>query len=84
MDIYCTTCGEPWDVDFVLHEADPEDFVRSDGAIYRCLCCQENRRTLTEETRERLAAIRAIAPLFDDDLDGLAAFLDDVDVIDPK
>ena len=83
MDIRCTNCGEPWDVDHVLHEAEPEDFDRQGGLIRHCPCCEENRRTpLPEKERSRLAAIAAVAPLFGDDLDGLAAFLEDMEVLD--
>ena len=83
MDIRCTNCGEPWDVDHVLHEAEPEDFDRQGGLITRCPCCEENQRTpRPAKERSRLAAIAAVAPLFGDDLDGLAAFLEDVEILD--
>ena len=82
MDLVCTTCGEPWSVDHVLHEADPEDFAREGGLISRCPCCPEHgTAAMSRETRERLKTIAAVAPLFGDDLDGFAAFLEDMDVI---
>ena len=83
MDIRCSSCGEPWDVDHVLHEAEPGEFDRQGGLIRRCPCCKENRRTpLSAKERARLAAIAEVAPLFGDDLDGLAAFLEDMEVLD--
>ena len=38
MDILCTCCGEPWDVDSVLHE-DPQGFTRHGCVITACPHC---------------------------------------------
>jgi hypothetical protein len=84
MDLLCTNCGEPWDVDHVLHEADPEDFTRDGGLITRCPSCEENEKRVTPKQRERLAAVAAVASILGDDVDGLAAFLDDMSYLDPE
>lgn len=76
MDIVCTRCGEPWDVAYVLHE-EPHAFKRQGGLIQRCPACPPVRPQLDEPTRHRLALAAAAAELLGDDLDGLAAVLDD-------
>ena len=35
MDLYCTRCGEPWELDDVLHDAEDGEFRRSGGRILR-------------------------------------------------
>jgi len=77
MDVYCTRCGEPWDIDYVLHE-EPEGFGRCNGVITSCPCCQGKKVDLSPAEKEQLAAIREISKMFGDDLDGLAAELEDL------
>ena len=77
MDLICTCCGEPWDVDHVLHD-EPGGFDRSGGLIRSCPCCHGKEPDgMTEERRSRLSAVAAVAELLGDDVDGLAATLDD-------
>ncbi len=80
MDIICTRCGEPWDVDYVRHE-EPDEFERRGGVITVCPCCRNKPVKLSKETKERLAAVREIAGLLGDDIDGLAATLEDFDLL---
>ena len=76
MDLVCTRCGEPWDMDYVLHE-EPEAFRRRGGRIDRCPCCPKHKPKHSPEERHRLAAIRELANLLGDDVDGLAGTLED-------
>src|SRR5947209_10525611 len=79
MDIICLNCGEPWDVYHIYHDAEPEDFERSGCAIKRCPCCRDNKpEGYTKKYREHVATSAEAAELFSDDLDGFAAFLDDM------
>ena len=77
MDIVCCGCGEPWGLDYVLHE-EPEGFVREGAAIVACPCCGSSDRHLSAEEQERLAAARELGMLFGDDVDGYAAELEDL------
>lgn len=72
----CLTCGEPWDVDYVLHDA-PADFERRGCRITRCPSCASRLPTLTEAYRERLRELAEVATLHGSDVDGFAAFLED-------
>lgn len=76
MDLYCTRCGEPWDMDTLLHD-DPEGFDRKGGRITACPACRGQTVNLSEQEAERLAIIGELADLAGDDLDGLAADLED-------
>ena len=81
MDIPCVNCGEPWDLDYVLHDT-PYAFTRTDGRIDRCPACPVNGRpNLSEEERERLATVAELAEMCGDDLDGFAAELEDFGLI---
>ena len=80
MDVVCTKCGEPWDLDHVLHE-EPENFDRQGALIKSCPCCQGEQVKLSKEEKERLAIIQEIAWIFGDDIDGFAAELEDLGVI---
>ena len=76
MDIYCTRCGEPWDIDYVLHE-EPDGFQRTGSVITSCPACQGRSVALSPKEEERLAIIRELAHVAGDDLDGFAADLED-------
>jgi len=41
MDLHCTRCGEPWDLDYVLHD-EPEEFKFKKGSktIIECPACR--------------------------------------------
>jgi hypothetical protein len=77
MDLVCTTCGEPWDLDYVLHE-EPEAFAREGAAIVSCPCCHERKPKLKKEERAKLEAARELGKLLGDDVDGYAAELEDL------
>jgi hypothetical protein len=77
MDLICTSCGEPWDLDYVLHE-EPEAFEKKGSAIVSCPCCPEKKSKVTEKQRLRLDAARELGELLGDDVDGYAAELEDL------
>ncbi len=77
MDLICLTCGEPWDVDHVLHDA-PADFQRKGCAITRCPACAKRLPTLSKEYRRQLGELTEVAEMHGSDCDGFAAFLEDV------
>ncbi len=77
MDLICTSCGEPWDLDYVLHE-EPEAFERKGSAIVSCPCCPEQKGKVTKAQKEKLEAARELGELLGDDVDGYAAQLEDL------
>ena len=78
MDLICTCCGEPWDIDHVLHE-EPEEFNREGGLIRACPCCHGVRpKELPEKICESLELAASVAELCGDDVDGAAAMQDDL------
>ena len=82
MDLICTCCGEPWAIDHVLHE-DTTEFDRQGGLIRGCPCCHGiPPEGMTEERRNKLQAVAAVAELLGDDVDGLAGFLDDLNALE--
>jgi hypothetical protein len=80
MDLICTRCGEPWDLYHVLHE-NPAGFDREGGLIRRCPTCPAEEPKLDPHTRAKLAAVRAMAQLMGDDVDGLAAAIADSELV---
>jgi len=78
MDIICTCCGEPWDTYHVLHE-EPQGFEREGALINACPCCHGRQpEDLNRRTRDQLRALAEAARLFEEDIDGFAAFLEDM------
>ena len=80
MDLVCIRCGEPWDIDHVLHD-EPEAFERQNGVIRRCPACPKHEPHLWPEERARLETIRALGEVLGDDIDALAATLEDFDLL---
>lgn len=81
MDLYCANCGEPWAMDHVLHD-EPEEFDYSDGRIERCPCCVANKRKpLSEAMKKRAEMASVLADVLGDDVDGIAADMDDLESI---
>jgi hypothetical protein len=72
MDIYCTNCGEPWSPYYVLHE-EPEAFERAGGDITHCPCCESRGKS----DNPNLMIVGALAGALGDDIDGLAAAIED-------
>jgi len=82
MDVYCLNCGEPWDI-FCLQD-EPEEFKLAEentGRIVACPCCEGKPQDLSPQQSGRLESISAVAELLGDDVDGLAAMLDDLEYL---
>lgn len=81
MDLICHRCGEPWDLDCVLHD-ELQGFDRKGCLIRSCPGCSGKAKPeLPQELQERLTVASMIAPLLGDDYDGYAAFLEDMQLI---
>jgi hypothetical protein len=78
MDIYCTNCGEPWDV-CGLWDWEPEERKRwkFGSTLVGCPCCEGKKVDLSPAERERVEITAALADLMGDDIDGLASCLED-------
>lgn len=80
MDLVCLNCREPWDMETVLHES-PERFERHGGAIHSCPSCKGKSVELSEEEEFKSMATSALADVLGDDIDGLAASLEDFNLL---
>jgi hypothetical protein len=81
MDMVCLTCGEPWDMDYVLHEA-PHEFTRTHSRIDRCPACPATGRpALSAAEREHLQMIASIADVCGEDIDAFVAELEDLGLV---
>lgn len=76
MDTACTKCGEPWDVD-CLHDPDEYGLTLSGRMIIACGACEWHAAQgfKLRDTAELAAALHDV---MGDDVDGVAAMLDDV------
>lgn len=72
MDIYCSRCGEPWDIDTVFHES-PEEFERHESLITRCPSCPEDPRQISARAKKRRPFLQVLADVMGDDIDGFAS-----------
>ena len=81
MDMVCLTCGESWDMEYVLHEA-PHAFTRRHSRIDRCPACPATGRpALSVEELERLEMIAAIADMCGEDIDAFVTELEDLGLV---
>lgn len=78
MDLICTRCAEPWELDYVLHDAEEGELSRRGGVILRCPACPREEPRHDAETKAKLRAAREVGGLLGDDVDGYAAFLEDL------
>lgn len=76
MDLVCIRCGEPWDLDEVLHES-PNDFRRAGALIGWCPACPTQEPAHHAAEKERLARIATLAVVLGDDVDAVAAEIAD-------
>jgi len=79
MDLYCKRCGEPWDFLGVtdcldMTHSEKDSFLKGDG----CPCCAGKP---VEETPLRAQLAAVAQELLGDDLDGLAAVMDDAEFL---
>lgn len=71
MDIYCTHCGEPWNVDDVVGDGVTlEEFTARGCAALGAVCAPR-------WNRARASASATLLELLGDDVDGVAALLED-------
>lgn len=78
-DIYCTRCGEPWELD-TFHDVAAETGVTFTEAVAdfrRRGCVATGARQCERVNTLRTAASAAMFDLMGDDLDGVAAMMDD-------
>jgi hypothetical protein len=78
MKLTCICCGERWEAQHVLRD-EPEKFDRRGAILRACPCCHGSEPDgMTQEERIRLRAVAAVGELMGDELDGIAATLDDL------
>lgn len=76
MDIYCTRCGEPWDLD-CLHEPDEYGLKLAGRRIVECDACEWHAQQ-GYPLRGTAMAAAAMHDILGDDTDGIAAMLEDM------
>ena len=79
MDLYCKRCGEPWELDYVQFDMTPKernDFKHAVG----CPACK-GKEIKKRPFRAILAA--ELSGVLGDDLDGLAAEMEDAEQMIP-
>jgi len=78
MDLYCARCGEPWDMDSVLHG----DFTEEEKNRFQkgidCPVCH-GKEVKERPFRAQLAS--AMSEILGDDVDGMAAEMEDAEYI---
>ena len=78
MDILCTRCGEPWDVYSLTDDMTPEE--ASDLKAGRgCPCCKG--KEVTNINPDGSCIQRELAGVLGDDIDGLAAMMEDFNLL---
>lgn len=78
-DLLCQRCGEPWDLYYVNHEmTDQErrDF-HTGKACPSCCKTPDEELNLSERQKDAITAQAAMRSVLGDDLDGLAAEMED-------
>lgn len=75
MDVACPKCGEPWDI-YELHDVDGLTFDQARKRFYRVGCEVFGARHGTANPKAS-SMMTALVDLLGDDIDGLAAELDD-------
>ena len=75
MDLYCHRCGEPWDVYYVQHEMTRKERNKFHSGV-GCPACEWGKNAPKEEPLIGMVA-GALTDVLGDDVDGIAAELDD-------
>ena len=83
MDVYCPICAEPWDID-TFHDVAADEgltfdqvrqgFTREGCAALQCRPCQPSNDV-------RALASQTLLELYGDDIDGVAADLEDFEYL---
>lgn len=77
MDLYCQRCGEPWEEYYVRHEMPQDERTRFLNG-QDCPACR-GREVEHRPFRAQLAS--AMADMMGDDLDGIAAEMEDAEAM---
>lgn len=75
MDLYCRRCGEPWEHDYVMHEMTPEE----KDAFLKGKYCPSCKDKEVEKRPFRAQLAGAFQDILGDDIDGLAAEMEDAE-----
>lgn len=83
MDIHCINCLEPWDTEsvrFAKRTVEPGWTFKGKKSytILACPCCKANGRLDNPATGPLADMVRTVSDLSGDDMDGMAADLDDL------
>jgi len=76
-DLYCKRCGEPWEFYYVQHEMTEEE--RSD--FHKGVCCPSCKGKEVNKRPLRAEIASALHDVLGDDLDGLAAEMQDAEYL---
>lgn len=82
MDLYCSKCGEPWELD-TMHDVAEENDMTFNKAVeyFRKKGCAALGASCGEPANVgRAMAFAALHDLMGDDVDGIAAMLEDFDI----
>lgn len=77
MDLYCQRCGEPWDMDHVNFEMDPQEKVAFKTGEF-CPACR-GRVIKKRPLRAELAGV--LSSMLGDDEDGIAVEMEDAELL---
>jgi hypothetical protein len=77
MDVYCPRCGEPFELYYIQHEITPEE-RRAFWAGEGCQSCK-GKQVKKKPFRAQISA--AFRELLGDDVDGIAAEMEDAEVM---
>jgi hypothetical protein len=75
MDLYCSRCGEPWELDYVMHDMAPEE----KEAFLKGEYCPSCKGKEIEKRPLRAELAGALQDILGDDIDGIAAEMEDAD-----
>ena len=83
MDIYCPKCGEPVDIDYLhdVAETNAGTFTEVREAFYMDGCEALGDQCNPNPNRNRAAVAAALMDLLGDDVDGLAADMEDFEAM---
>lgn len=76
MDLYCTTCGEPHEIE-CIDEPDEYGLTLRGRTIVACSSCEYHRKRGTIDKRAA-GASAAMHDIMGDDIDGVAAMMEDM------
>lgn len=76
MDLHCTTCGEPWEME-LIHEPDEYGLTVEDSRIVACDACEWHKERGFPLKREAVMA-SAMHDIMGDDIDGIASTMEDM------